>query len=232
MKKKNLPPAELDFTDVFFKEVSEDVQNDNLKAFWKKYGVQIVAFTAICLTVAVSFETIKHWQDKRNQQWSNAFAYAQVLQKQGQIEDSLAALNELAQKGNAVYADLARLDIINILFDQNKSDEALAKLREFIASARNEKLKHIALMKLASYMADSSSADELSELLKPIFTEQGKAWQPEANELIAIALLHEGKTQEAVEIYRHIINQHDINDILRVRAQNMISVLTSAGESE
>ena len=100
MKKKNISEQELDFTDVFFKEVSEDVHNDNLKAFWKKYGVQIVAFVVVCLTIAVSFETLKHWRDKRNQQWSNAFAYAQTLESQGKIEDSMATLDTLSKSNN------------------------------------------------------------------------------------------------------------------------------------
>lgn len=232
MKKKNIPtPEELDFTDVFFKEVSEDVQNDNLKAFWKKYGVQIVAFVAICLTVAVSFETIKHWRDKQNQEWSNAFAYTQFLQSQGKLEDSIKALEQLSNKGNAIYSDLAQMEIINILFSQNKQDEALDKLQDFIASAHNDKLKNIALMKLASYKADVLSADDLSQLLKPIL-DNNTSWQPEANELIATALLREGKIQQAINIYQDIVSLINVNDALRARAQNMLSVLTSTGDKK
>ncbi len=233
MKKKNVPtPDELDFTDVFFKEVSEDVQNDNLKAFWKKYGVQIVAFVAICLTIAVSFETIKHWRDKQNQQWSNAFAYTQLLQQQGNFEDSLKALEQLSRKGNAIYSDLARMETINILFSQNKQEDALKKLEEFISSAHNDKLKNIALMKLASYKADELSSDDLSQLLKPIFDNDNSSWQPEANELIAAVLLREGKNQQAIKIYQDIVGAININDTLRARAQNMLSVLTSSGDKK
>ncbi|MBQ8465080.1 MAG: tetratricopeptide repeat protein [Alphaproteobacteria bacterium] len=227
MKKKNIPEQELDFTDVFFKEVSEDVHNDNLKAFWKKYGVQVVAFTALCLTIAVSFETIKHWRDLQNQRWSNAFAYAQVLQTQGKQEDSLKALQDIADNGNAIYADLAAMKKINILFEQGNKDAALTALSDFIKNAHNDKLKNAALIKLASYKIDTAGADEITALLKPL---DGSVWEAEAKELIALTLLRENNVSDALAIYQGIIALPNINDILRARAQNMISVLTSNGE--
>lgn len=227
MKKKNIPEQELDFTDVFFKEVSEDVQNDNLKAFWKKYGIQIVAFVAVCLTIAVSFETIKHWRDLQNQRWSNAFAYAQVLQNQGKTEDSLKTLQDISESGNAIYADLAKIEKINILFTEGKKDEALSALADFINHADNEKLRNASLMKLASYKVDTLTAAEMTELLKPL---ENTVWEPDAKELIALTFLRQNDTEAALSIYHNIVTLPNINDILRARAQNMISVLTSNGE--
>lgn len=120
MKKKKNANPEFDFADAFFQEVSEDLQNDNLKAFWKKYGTAVVAFVAVCLTIAVSFETIKHWKDITNQKWSNAFATAQSLYNQGQTDKSIELLKQVERKGNDIYADEASLKIINILLEQTK----------------------------------------------------------------------------------------------------------------
>ena len=228
MKKKSIPEEELDFTDVFFKEVSEDVHNDNIKAFWKKYGVQIVAFVAVCLTIAVSFETIKHWRDVQNQRWSDAFAYAQLLENQGKFDDSLAALEKLAKDGNAIYSDLARMESSNILFAQDKQDEALVALEDFVKTAHTQKIKNAALMKLASYKADVLSATEMTTLLEPLLTDS--AWVQEAKELVAATYLRQGDTAQALEIYQAIASSSDVNDVLRARAQNMISVLTSTGD--
>lgn len=230
MKKKNIPTQDIDFTDAFFKEVSEDVQNDNLKAFWKKYGIHIVAFVVVCLTVAVSFETIKHWRDKMNQRWSNDFAYAMLLQNQDKYDESIKAFEKIVKDGNDIYADEANIKIINILLEQNKLDEAFAKLEEFVKSANNDKLKNIAIMKLATYKADSASVEEMSKLLEPIIDAKNSVWRLEAKELIALTYLRENNKEKALEIYETIAKANDINDILRARAQNMISVLTSAGD--
>jgi hypothetical protein len=227
MKKKNIPAEELDFTDVFFKEVSEDVQNDNLKAFWKKYGVQIVAGVALCLTIAVSFETIKHWRDLQNQKWSDAFAYTQLLKNQSKEDDSIKALNVLADDGNAIYSDIARFEKINILINQCKTDEALPLLDDLTKNAHNEKLKNVALLKLASYKADTFSAEEMKQLVQPLFE---TVWEPEAKEFVALAHLRAGEKDKALAIYQEISTFYNVNDILRARAQNMISVLTSSGD--
>lgn len=227
MKKKNMPVEELDFADVFFKEVSEDVHNDNLKAFWKKYGVQIVTAVALCLTIAVSFETIKHWIDAQNQKWSDAFAYSQILIRQGKESDSISALTNIEKNGNDIYSDIAQLEMINLLLEKDQKELALKKLEDFILSANNDKLKNLALMKLVSYKVDSVSASELKALIQPLMN---TVWASEAKEFVALAHLRNNEKDKALEIYNEIASSHNISEILRARAQNMISVLTTSGE--
>ena len=58
MKKKDTQ-EDLQAAENFFKEVSADVHNDNMKKLWDTYGLQIIIAIAAILTVAVSFETFK-----------------------------------------------------------------------------------------------------------------------------------------------------------------------------
>lgn len=232
MIKKKIPEQELDFTDVFFKEVSEDVQNDNIKAFWKKYGTQIVVFVALCLTIAVSFETIKHWRDVRNQEYSNAFASAQSFYNQGKIEDSLKILQKLSKDGNAIYSDIAATKIITILLEQNKTSEALTKLEEFIKNAHNDKLRDAAIMKLASYKINSASFDEMKQLLDPLMQQGNSAWLMGAKELLALSALKTNNNEQALALYTDISKAPEVHETLRARAQNMISILTSTGDNK
>ena len=232
MIKKKVPEQELDFTDVFFKEVSEDVHNDNLKAFWKKYGTQIVVFVALCLTIAVSFETIKHWRDVRNQEYSNAFALAQSLYNQGKVEDSLKTLQKLSKDGNAVYSDIAETKIITILLEQNKTDEALTKLENFVKNAHNDKLRDAALMKLASYKINSLSFDAMKQLLAPLMQDDNSAWLMGAKELLALSALKTDNKDQALALYTDISKAPEVHETLRARAQNMISILTSTGDNK
>lgn len=223
-----MPVEDLDFADVFFKEVSEDVHNDNLKAFWKKYGAQIVVGVALCLTIAVSFETIKHWIDVQNQKWSDAFAYSQILIKQGKENESISALTNIEKNGNDIYSDIAQLETINLLLEKDQKELALKKLEDFILSANNDKLKNLALMKLVSYKVDTASASELKALIQPLMN---TVWASEAKEFVALAHLRNNEKDKALEIYNEISSSHNISDILRARAQNMISVLTISGEN-
>lgn len=232
MIKKKIPEQELDFTDVFFKEVSEDVQNDNIKAFWKKYGTQIVVFVALCLTIAVSFETIKHWRDLRNQEYSNTFALAQSLYDQGKLDNSVQTLQKLSKDGNAIYSDIAEVKIIDILIEQNKISEALTKLEKFIDKAHNDKLRDAAIMKLASYKVNTLSFEEMEQLLAPLMQEDNSAWVIGAKELLALSALNSNNQNKALALYTEISKAPEVPETLRARAQNMISILTSTGDNK
>lgn len=235
MKKKKTPAPEADFTDAFFREVSEDVHNDNIKAFWKKYGVQIIAVVVICLTAAVSFESIKHWRDLRSQRWTDAFVQAQQLADGGKYDESVKVLTYLAQNAGNIYADEARLEIINILLKQKKEDEALAQLEDFTQTTRYKQLRNAALVKLALYKVDTAKTDEIVALLEPVLREQGGAWLPHAQEIMALSFLQQGDTNRAESLYNEILKYYEqtgSNSRLRDRAKNMVSVLAYEGENQ
>ena len=233
MKQKKTPAPETDFADAFFREVSEDVHNDNIKAFWKKYGVQIVAVVVICLTAAVSFESIKHWRDQRSQRWTDTFVQAQQLADGGKYDESVKVLTSLAQNAGNIYADEARLEIINILLKQKKEDEALAQLENFTKTTRHEQLRNAALVKLALYKVDTAKTDEIVALLEPILNDKDSAWLPHAKEILALSFLQQGDGNRAESLYNEILKYYEqtgSDSRLRVRAKNMVSVLAYEGE--
>ncbi len=56
MKKKETK-EDLQAAENFFKEVSNDVKNDNMKKFWDDYGLYVIIAVAVVLTFPVSVET-------------------------------------------------------------------------------------------------------------------------------------------------------------------------------
>lgn len=155
------------------------------------------------------------------------------MQFQGKIEESLAALKSLEKNGNDIYADEAGLKIVSILLENNKTEEALEKLKVFIKNANNEKLKNIALIKLATYMVDTATPEEMMQLLSPLLdNENENAWKFEAEELVALTYLAHNQEAKALALYENILKSNNVNDSLRIRTQNMISVLTSAGDNK
>ena len=150
------------------------------------------------------------------------------MYNQGKTDESLALLKQIEQKGNDIYADEAGLKIINILFEQNKTDEAIYKLEFFAKNANIDALKHIALIKLAAYKVDSSTPDDIKSILSPLLDNTvNNVWKTEAKELLALSYLNSNQTDQAIKLYSEILKENNVNDILRARAQNMISVLNS-----
>lgn len=226
MKKKETK-EDLQAADNFFKEVSADVKSDNMKRIWEKHGLQIVIAVIIILTAAVSFETFKAWKDKRAQTWSNAYAYALDLQNRGQFDESIKVLKEIDAQNKGIYSDMVQMQISNILFEQGKQNEAVAELEKIVNNTSiNKQMRDIATIKLASYKLDSASNEEVLALLNPLIEENG-SWSSVAKEMTAWLAIRDGDLESAKKIYSEILNTPNLNDGLKLRVQDVMSVLNS-----
>lgn len=226
MKKKETS-AESRAIDNFFREVSEDVQNDKLKKIWDTYGLHIIIAIIVILTIAVSFETLKAWKIKRNETWSDAYAYALNLQNQGKYDESMNVLGEISQKNKGIYRDLSEIQKSNILFEQGKNAEALALLEKIVNDESiDPKMRHITAVKLASHKLDTAPREEIEKLLAPLMNEES-SWKNIAKEMLAMLEIREGNIEKAKEIYGEILNSPDLSDGLKLRVQDMLSALNS-----
>ena len=100
--------------DALLREVVEDVKNEQLQQLWNKYGLYIIIAVAFVLTATISFESIKNWKERKNQELSNAYSVAMSLQNQGRLDESLDVYNSLAKNDSGIYDDLAKMQIANI----------------------------------------------------------------------------------------------------------------------
>ena len=183
--------------DALLKEVVDDVKNEELQKIWNKYGLFIIIGIALILTITVSFESIKNWQQKKEQELSNAYSVALSLQTQGRFDESLGIYNSLADKASGVYADLAKLQIANIYLDQDRKDDAMAVLQALIDDTEtSSQMRDIAAMKLASYKLDSNApAAEIEPLLRPLADAEGGS--DIARELLAMLYIRDNNIAQA-----------------------------------
>lgn len=211
--------------DALLREIADDVKNDELKSLWNKYGLLIILVVALALTAAVSFETFKNWVNRRNQEISNAYAVAISLQNQGRLDESLNILQNITERTSGIYQDIAKLQIANIYFEQNKPQEAATLLEELSEDAGNRQMQEIAALKLASYKLDSKApAAEIKALLDPL-ADNDEANYNVARELLAMLAIRDGNIDEAKQQYEKIIGSPNISEGLKARAQDMLSLL-------
>lgn len=223
--KKEIDAAE---QEAFIREVTEEVKNDNLKQMWEKYGLYIILLVVLAITGAVSFEGFKSWRRTQSETWSDTYAYALNLENQGKYDESLEVLEQMEKTGGNIYSDIARLQTANILLEQGKNDEAVKILEEISADKSiNKKLRDVSIIKLASYKLDNAPREEIDALLQPLIKENG-SWTNIAKEMTAMAAIRDGKIDEAQAIYSEILNTPNLPDGLKMRVQDMLSVLNGA----
>lgn len=213
------------FQDSFIREVDEELKNDQAREIWKKYGFYIVMAVVLIVTFTVSFETFKVLHERKNQTWSDRYAYALNLQVQGRYDESLKILNEVIEHKHDIYSDLAKIQVSNIYFEQGDTDKAIAELEEIVKDKSiNKKLKDISVIKLASYKLDEAPREEIVELLSPL-AENGSGWVNIAKEMLAMLEIREGNIEAAKDMYKEILDSKELSEPLKIRVQDMLSVL-------
>lgn len=231
MKKKNEPEKENDFEDAFIREIDEELKNEKMKKLWDKYGLLIILLVVAAVSAAVSFETFKSWNEKRNQEFSNTYAYALNLQNQGRYAEAMDILSHLQKAKRGVYSDIAEIQMSNILLEQGKPEEAIAILENVVADKDfNPQMKDVATIKLASYKLDYAPTEELENMLNP-FIENTNTWTNIAKELLAMLAVREGDFLKAKELYQEISVAENTPEALKTRAQDMLNVLDEAGDN-
>lgn len=214
--------------DILFQEINEELKQEKMRNFWKKYGILATVVVIAALTFAVSFESIKAWQNKKAQTWSDAYAYAYNLQIQGKYDESIAVFKDIEQQNGGIYRDIAQMQIANVLLEQAKNDEALTVLTALVNNPdANASIQNMAIFKLASYKLDNAPREEIEALLNRLIIDNG-SWVNVAKEMKAMLEIREGNLSQALEIYNDILNNNELSDTLKSRVQDMISVLTEA----
>lgn len=225
MKKKNEPEKHNDLEDAFIREIDEELKNEQLKRLWDKYGLFVILFVVIAISAVVSFETFKAWKEKRNQEFSDTYAYALNLQNQGRYAEAMEVLDNLIKSNKSIYSEIAEIQKANVFLEQGKNQEALSILEKVVADEDfNPQMKDIATIKLASFKLDYASQDEIKAMLNP-FIEQNSTWANIAKEMLAMLAIREKDYNTAIDLYQEISNAENISENMKARAQDMISVL-------
>lgn len=223
MKKKIKEPV---INDPLLKEIDKELKNEHMKNLWDRFGLVIILCVATILTLTVSFETLRSWNKKQTQELSNAYAVAVSMQSQGRYDESLKILEKLAAADKGIYSDIANLQIANILFEQGKNAEAMDMLEKISKNDDfNQQMRDIAIIKLASYKLDTNtSAADIKAMLEPLSKSDGN-WSNIAHELLAMLAIREGDINQAKTEYEAIVNSANVQDSMKARAQEMLSIL-------
>ena len=78
-------------------------------------------------------------------------------------------LEEIKENDKGIYADIAQIQTSNILFEQGKTNEAIAILEKILDNQDiNKKMRDMTAIKLASYKLDTAPKAEVEALLNPL----------------------------------------------------------------
>lgn len=206
-----------------FHEIDEAVRQDDLKAWWKRYGTWVVAGVVV-LVVAVA--AVVGWRQYQGAQRAAAgLSYSSALALAGKDKAAArAALESLATSAVEPYRSLAALAAAQM---RDKPEEQVAALREVAPKLPGE-LSELAQVIAGFRSIDTPKADETVTALGPI-SGVDHAFHGSILELQALQALHKGDAKRAHELWTEIVKDPAVPPGVAQRAQAMLNFSEEQG---
>jgi hypothetical protein len=205
-----------------FQEIDEAVRQDELKAWWKRWGTWVVAgFVLIVVGAAAALG----WQKYQAAQRADAsVAYSAALAKIG--SDNAAARAELTRQSQSAlepYRSLAALAAAQLL--ETPEDQVAAL--EALAPKLPPELADLALVIAGFRSVDIGKLDGLLPKLDPLANTE-RPFHTSAIELQALAAARKGDIKKARELWTAITKDSVAPQGAQQRAQAMLTYYSAA----
>lgn len=167
-----------------FREVDEEVRQEQFKKLWDRYGTLIAAVCVAVVVGVAGFKGWQYWQLKQSEAAGEAFFAAVKAANTGKSDE---ALKQFEAIGHAGYKQLAELRAAAALAESGKTDEAV-KMFDAVAndSSAASPLRDLARIRAAYAVADTASVADLSARLSNL-QDAGNPWRHTARDILMTA---------------------------------------------
>ena len=212
-----------DTDESIFREVDEDVRNEEYKKLWDRFG-KYVSGLAIAVVVGVAgFQAWKYYEVKQAEDAGAIYADAVKKAADGKTEDALAAFAAVHHDG---FSQLAQLSVAQMSADKGDIDKAVAAYDAFAADAKNDPaLADLARIRAGYLLVDTATPEQLLGRLVR-FDKEGDAWRNEAREILGLAAWRVKDFAGAKKQMDAIYADAKAPGAMRQRAQILIQLIT------
>jgi hypothetical protein len=207
-----------DISETFLREVDENLRRDQLRDFFKRYGNWLVA--ALVLFLAASGGYI--WWQQHQQQRSEGHVeqLSEIYQNigSGKVGSAPQQLDELSKSGSKAIRASALFTWAALAIQQNDRKLAIDKYREIVGDASlPQPYRDAALIRQTALEFDQLQPQEVISRMQPL-AKPGSPWFGTAGEMTALALIKQGKKDEAGRLFAAIAKDKKVPDSIRARS--------------
>lgn len=211
-------------SDELFREVDEEVRQEQYLQLWKRYGVYIagVVLAVILITVGVVV-----WRDIQQSQREadGEVLLAAIAASQGQTDAALDQLAALAEQGTTGYRLLARLREGALLAQQGDIRGAVATYDAVAAdSAHADIYRDLARLLAVAHGMPVMDRAEVEERLAPLVGDDNP-WRYSARELVAVVRMAADDKAAATEAFQALVDDVGAPAGVRGRAAEMLVII-------
>ncbi len=216
-------PPEL--SETFVREVDENLRRDQLRDFFRTYGNWIIAGVVVFLAASGGFIWWQQHQVKRSE--GQVEQLAQVFKDvgNGQTSTAPAQLDELSKSGSIGVRASAMFARAALALQDNDTKSAVGIYRSIATDDDFPKAyRDAALVRQTAIEFDQLQPQDVISRLAPL-TKAGEPWFGSAGEMTALAMIKQGKRQEAGQLFAAIAQDATVPDTIRARAAQVAGSL-------
>jgi len=207
-----------DISDTFVKEVDENLRRDRIRNFFRENGGWIVA--GVLLFLAISGGIIWYQQHREQNAEEQVEQLAQIYKDIGvgntaKVSQQLDALSNSGSKAVRASALFTRAAFALQQNDQKLAIASYKAIRD--DSSLPDSYRDAALIRETALEFDQMQPQQVIAQLEPL-AKPGNPWFGSAGEMTALALIKQGKSHEAGQLFATLAKDKDVPDGVRNRA--------------
>ena len=207
-----------DITETFVREVDENLRHDRIQDFFREKGSWIAA--AVVLFLAVSGGIIWYQQHRVKVAEKHVEQLAEIYKNIGigKTAEVPKQLDDLSNSSSKAVRATAMFTRAAFALQQNDQKLALATYKKLADdSSLPQSYRDAALIRQTALEFDKLQPQQVIARLEPM-AKPDSPWFGSAGEMTALAMIKQGKTKEAGQLFASIAKDKDAPDSIRNRS--------------
>jgi hypothetical protein len=209
--------------DAIFREVDDEVRQDEYKKLWDKYGKYAGTVALLFVGAVAALQGYQYYQQKQAEDASVVYFDALKKASDGKNDDALAALAVVHHAG---YGQLAQISQAGILATKGETDKAVAAYDAFAADVKSDAaLADLARIRAGYLLVDTQSPDQLLTRLGR-FDKDDALWHNEAREIFGLSAWRVKDFTMADRYFKAILADKESSGAMKQRAEMMAQLIS------
>jgi hypothetical protein len=214
-----------DISETFVREVDENLRRDQLRDFFKKNGTWLIAAVVLFLVASGGFIWWKQHEVKRSGAEVERLAEIYKNIGSGNLAQAPEQLAELSNSGSKAVRASALFARAALALQQSDTKLATSTYKSIAEdSSMPQAYRDAALIRETSLEFDQIQPQDVIARLEPL-AKPGEPWFGSAGEMTALALIKQGKKQEAGQLFAAIAKDNGVPETIRTRAVQVAGTL-------
>lgn len=207
-----------DISETFLREVDENLRRDRARDFAKKHGKWLIAAVVLFLAASGGYIWWRQHQVQRSEAEVEQLTDIYRNVGTGMVGDAPKQLDALSDSGGKAVRASAEFARAAVAIQQNDTKLALAKYKALATDNSLPKpYRDVALIRQTALEFDQIAPEEVIARLQPL-AKPGEPWFGTAGEMTALALIKQGKKDQAGRLFAAIARDKNVPDTIRARS--------------